>query len=89
MQVGDILRISKCGYSSEIIGEDGEIVQLLSPKVEEYGINPVLVKILSGNHRDQLYSFNYREIEEMASVGAKDEGKIEIPAVLEKVFPQI
>jgi hypothetical protein len=89
MKVGDILRISKCSYSSEIIGEDGQIVQLLSPEIEEYGINPVLVKMVSGNHRNQLYSFSYREIEEMATVGAEDEGEIEIPDVLEKVFPQI
>ncbi len=63
MKVGDTVKIGRCQWKPELVGESAEIVDLQTQEYERYRTYPVWVKMLTGERQDKIYGFNYDELE--------------------------
>jgi ribosomal protein S17 len=62
-KVGEIIKIGRCQWKPELVGESAEIVDLQMQEYERYRVYPVWVKMLTGELRGKCYGFNYDELE--------------------------
>ena len=79
MRIGDAVRISECGSIPEVVGKNGEIVDMEMQQFAKYTAYPIWVKITSGERAEKVYGFREGEVEllpvgfEVPEVGAKEE----------------
>ena len=79
MRVGDAVRIRECGSMPEVVGKNGEIVDMEMQQFAKYTAYPIWVKITSGERAEKVYGFREGEVEllpvgfEVPEVGAKEE----------------
>jgi ribosomal protein S17 len=63
MKVGDTVKIGRCKWKPELVGESVEIVDLQMQEYEKYRVYPVWVKMLTSERQGKVYGFNYNEVE--------------------------
>ena len=79
MRVGDEVRIKECGSIPEVVGKNGEIVDIEMQQFAKYTVYPIWVKITSGERAQKVYGFREGELElvpvgvGVPEVGAKEE----------------
>ena len=82
MKIGDVVKIKKCTPMPEVIGGDGEVVDLQTQESEKYTVYPVWVKMLTGNRKDKVYGFQYDEVAVTTEAGA---GKVARTKAVEQI----
>lgn len=68
MKVGDKVQIEECHKVPELVGQEAEVIGVVSTEVEKY---PILVKLLQGEYAGKISQF--RE-EELKALPQGDEG---------------
>jgi len=86
MKIGDVVKIKKCNPVPEVIGGDGEIVDLQIQESEQYTAYPVWVKMISGERKDKVYGFQYDEIAVMSEVCPEKAAKTKAVEQIEKLL---
>lgn len=63
LRVGDSVRVKECGTRPELVGAQGEIVQMQTQEPEKYCVRPLWVKIPLGQGLSKTYGFWEHEVE--------------------------
>lgn len=91
MRIGDTVRIRECDSMPEVVGVNGEVVDLEIQQVAKYTAYPIWVKITSGERADKVYGFREGEVELLAKgvetpeVSAKGEARTISTKVMEQM----
>lgn len=76
MRIGDIVKIKTCDSMPELVGCNGEIVDMQIQQYDKYRTYSIWVKMTSGMSRGKIYGFQENELELLA------------PRAYEKAVPQ-
>lgn len=66
MRFGDIVNVKTCQSMPELLGSNGEIVDMQIQQRDKYRTNSVWVKLTSGAGRGKIYGFQENELEMLA-----------------------
>lgn len=91
MRIGDTVKIRECDSIPEVVGQNGEIVDMEIQHFAKYTVYPIWVKMTSGERAGEVYGFREGEVELLPKVSearaksSEEEVKAVKPKELEKV----
>jgi len=89
IRIGATVEIEKCGPMPEIIGENGEVVDMQVQAFEKYTVYPLWIKITTGQHAGKIYGFKYDEVKLAPPLHAHEITKAQVVEHLEEFLRTI
>ena len=89
MRIGSIIRTKKCESLPELVGKEGEIVDMQIQEFERYTAYPIWVKMLTGERKGKIYGFGYDEVELLPKAVPRKIAKTKMGEQLEELLRSI